>query len=433
MGQYAVIIAVIAILLGAVLLFNAQMSAEDADEELSAYQVDRFAREAVLVGLKEAERNLANDTDGWVIWNTSQSTAQTQYGVPTTNYQNGTYAVVIDSFQFGATPTDPDKVWLTGTGTYEGWNAAAGANGTTNYIVKAAYETGLTDIGVPPGFRDAIQTQEDLTVSGNGCISGGVHANGELDTNGGAFDVLGEGTYTTSETVGNPGSFTGGIAQIDSVFIPITPIPPTGFTHQLNGNVILNAANAPAAGTTIPDGWFGITGRGGTGDAFILYIDGDLDISGSVYLVGYAGIYVNGTITIGGNSTIAPVPASAGLPVVTANMTCAQRMAAIQTWTNANLPNGSQLGLFAEGNIIMGGNTNVVAHLTTNAQFRYSGGGNANRLIIGGITAQEDLTLSGNTMVYYTTPSDEIEIPGGNDLVPEGVRLVSYREWAVRP
>ncbi len=433
MGQYTVLIAIAAIIFGAVLLFNAQLSAGEADEELGAYQVDRFAREAALVGLKRAERNLANDTDGWAIWTTSPSTAQTQYGVPTTAFAGGTYEVAIDSFTYGAGPSDPDKVWVTATGTYDGWDPGSSTNATTNYIVKAGYETGLTDIGVPPGFRDAIQTEEDLTIQGNGCVSGGVHANGELDTNGGAFDVLGEGTYTTSETVGDPGGFSNGVTQTDSVFIPTTPIPPSATTHTISGNLTLNASNAPAAGTTISDGWFGVTGHGGAGDAYVLYVDGNLDISGSVYLIGYSAIYVNGTVTIGGNSTISPVPAAAGLPPVTANMSCAERMAVIQTWSNANLPNGSQLGIFAQGDIIMGGTTNVVAHLTTNATFRYSGGGSARRLIIGGITAQNDLTLSGNTMVYYTEPSGEIEVPGSNQLVPEGVRLISYREWAVRP
>jgi len=286
---------------------------------------------------------------------------------------------------------------------------------------------------VPPGYRNAIQTEDDLTIQGNACISGGVHANGELGTNGGAFDVLGEGTYTGSDGVGDPDSFENGVVYSDSVYIPITEIPPPdGYTHMITGDLILNEANSPAPGTKISDGWFGVSGHGGEGDAYILYVDGNLLIDENVHLDGYSGIYVNGTVTIGGNTTITPLPASVALPVITASMSCQEQMDVIEAWSDTYLPNGSKMGIFAQGDFIMGGNTNVVATLVTNAAFSYSGGGATQRLIIGGITAQEDLTLSGNTFVYYTEPSGEI-IPGGNQLVPNGIRLIGYREWAERP
>ncbi len=151
MGQYAVIFVIAAFIFGAVLLFNAQLSAEDANQELSAYQVDRFARGITLVGLKEAERNLNDATDRWDLWTpTDPAAAQALFGVDTTSHDGGTYSVAIDSFAFGLLPTDPDIVWVTASGTYDGWDAASGMIGTTNYTVKATYETGLTDLACRP-------------------------------------------------------------------------------------------------------------------------------------------------------------------------------------------------------------------------------------------------------------------------------------------
>lgn len=431
MGQFALILSISGLLLAGVLLYNGQMRTSEAQSVADEYSVDRLAREAAQVGLRQVVGRLNAEIDQW---SSDLAVAQARFNIPPTDYQGATYRVVIDNMTLGATPADPDRVWATVTASYDSWNSGAQAVGATDFIINAVYEKGLRDIGVPPGMRNAVQTDEDLDIRGNACVSGGVHANGDLATSGGAFRILGEGTYTTTQSSNHSQYFSGGIAQSDSVYIPLVPIPPAAYTHTITpptGTYVLNASTDPA--TTLADGWHGHTGYGVQGDPYVLYINGNLSISGEVRLIGYSAIYVSGSVSIGGNSTLSPVPASAGLPEVTSNMTCEQKMAAIASWVNQHMPNGSQIGIYAGGNITMGGNTNMVAHLTTNSSFTYTGGGNTNRLVIGGITAQNELEMSGNVMVHYTESSVDIEVPGDDRMVPEGLRLVAYREWAERP
>lgn len=422
MGQYAVIFVIAAFIFGAVLLFNAQLSAEDANQDLSAYQVDRFARGITLVGLKEAERNLNDATDTWDLWTTDPTAAQALFGVPTTSHDGGTYSVAIDSFEFGLLPTDPDIVWLTASGTYDGWDAASGMIGTTNYTVKATYETGLTDLGVPPGFRDAIISDMLVDLRGNVQISGGIHSNDELASSGGAFDVHGQGSYTGSSTA-NEDEFSDGIVYSDSVAIPVVPIPPPSadIHYDTGAPLDLDVTTDPAG--LLVDGWFSILGHGDEGDAYVLYVDGDLDITGDVRLLGYSRIYVNGAVTMGGNVVLAPVSAAA--PDLSQDVLLAQ------TWVEDYLPNGSMIGIFATGDITISGTAFVVASLYTYGAVKFVGGGN--KLIIGGITAFQPLDMRGNSKIYYTEASEEIIDPGINLLVPNGIRLIGYREWAERP
>lgn len=438
MGQYAVILTISAILLGGVLLYNARASTGEASDELTAYQIDRLAREAAQIGLKAIVRDLNNRPEAWT---DNDSLAHNRFRIPVTNYGEGGHRVDIEAMNLGDSSTVGDIVELTIWGGFESWNTETNALDTTEVTLRAVYERGWVDIGVPPSQREAIQTNEDLDMRGNVCVGGGTHANGDLSTSGGTFDVLGTGTYTTSESSSHDSNFTGGLVQSDSVLIPIVPIPPLAYTEIVDvggpGNTwTLDQNNDPA--TTLAAGWDPANngpnvGFGVAGNPYILYVNGDLEVNGDVHLVGYSQIYVSGEITIGGNSTIAPVPAGTPLPNVTANMSCADRLTAVQTWTQTYLDGGiSNMGIYANSTITLGGNINVVSKLTTNAGFSYTGGGNARRLIIGGITAQNALDMRGNTEVYYTE-SDINTQPGGDRNVPDGIRLVSYREWTERP
>ena len=439
MGQYVVILTVSALLLGGVLLYNARASTSEANVELAAYQSDRLAREAAQVSLRQIVRDLNDRPKSWT---EDDVAAQDSFGIPVTNHEKGWYTATIDEMNLGDSSSVADEVKLTVSGFYDSWNDFTSSQDTTSFALKVIYERGWVDIGIPPSQREAIQTNDDLDMRGNVCVGGGTHANGDLSTSGGSFSVLGTGTYTTSEGSSQETLFSGGLVQSDSVLIPIVPIPPPAFTVAVNaggpGNTwTLDSSNDPPG--TLTAGWdpnstgTPITGKGVAGDPFILYIDGDLEISGDVRLIGYSQIYVSGTITINGNSTISPVSAAAGLPAVSASMTCAERLAAVRAWSLANLADGiTNMGIYANSTINLGGNINVVSKLVTNADFVYTGGGNAQRLIIGGINAQDALDMRGNTEVYYTE-SDVNTQPGGNRNVPDGIRLVSYREWAQRP
>lgn len=471
MGQFAVILTISALLLGGVLLFNARTSTQQAAADTGDYTVDRIAREAALVGLRQTERKLANRPNSWPNYWTS-GVANDSFGVATATYTtddfSANYQVTIDDVVPGATPDDPDRVWITATGFYDGWNSATNSTGTTDFVIKAVYEQGFTDVGLPPEYRQAVITDEDFGIRGNACINGGVHANGELTNRGGSFDIFGQGTCSTAtcDDSFDGDRATGGTAEIDSIYIPPVVVPPADPDTVLTGDVIFDATACPpavpggteTAGNTctddvtgavishdIADGWFGVTGKGDD-EPYVVYITGDgnnnanspsLTINGNVRAVGNMRIYVDGPVEFGGNNTFAPVPDTVAstaddIPRSTSsNSSCADHFAAIETWVNTYLPNGqSTATIYATGDIEIGGTVAVVAHLYTNGAINYTGGGN--KLVIGGLTAKQPLDTWGNARVYYTETSI-LTLPGGSNDVPAGVRLVAYREWAQRP
>lgn len=480
MGQFSVILTLSAILLGAVLLYNARASTGEASGELGAYQTDRIAREAAQIGLRKAARRLNDRPEEWT---DVLATAQARFNIPLTTYEmddiTATYQVDVTQMYLGDpnNSADPDIVKLTVTGGYDGWNPAVESVATTDFVLKATYERGWVDIGVPPERRKVIQTDENLDNQGNGCISGGIHANGTLSASGGAFDVLGSGTYTGGWDGDNLNLYTGGVVKVEPVDIPIEPIPPASYTYAYTppagggggggnggggnggggngggGNglttFLLSGTNDPAG--LLSGGWFPLdpaipvtdAGHGVAGDPYVLYIDGNLEIDGNVRLLGYSQIYVRGTILINDNATLMPVnaPRLTDPPYnLSANMLCKDRMAIVKQWTEDHLdanphPDSvevrTKMALYAGGNVTVKGTPLIVADIVTNAAFSYSGGGGVGRLLIGGVTSQNDITLNGATMIYYTE-ADENTQPRGNRNVPNGLRLVSYREWAQR-
>lgn len=441
MGQFAVIFVLSSLFLGGVLIYNARSSTSEAEAETTAYHGDRLAREVAQVGLEETKRKLAADVDGWAVWTSSPTAVQTQYG-STGTHEDGAYTVTIDNMTIVPPPlpnsgpvTVSDKVWVTSTATYNVWNPDANAFRDTQFIIKATYEKGYTDRGLPPAMRDAIVSDETIDIRGNVQISGGVHTNGELTSSGGTFDVYGTGTYTGSESA-NDGRFQGGVAYQDSVIIDPVTIPPAAWSYRTSpapAAYSLSPATDPT-GTPpqlISAGWDPVptdatptvTGKGTSTDPYILYVNGNLTIDGDVRLRGFTRIYVNGTVTVNGNAALAPVLGT--LPDPNQDVTSAG------TWAETNLPNGSMTGIYAIGDITLSGTCFVAASLWTRGAVRYTGGGH--KLLVGGITAHDPLDIRGNAKIYYTQASRSIWDPGSNLYVPEGLRLIAYREWAQRP
>ena len=461
MGQYSVILVISALLLGGMLLFNARASTQDAAEETGDYTVDRIAREAALVALRQVERKLANHPDHWpAYW--SAGVAADSFGVPSgtvyTSYEpdgdveyQAEYGVTIDDVVAGTTPTDPDRVWVTVTSAYDGWNANADSVETTQFILKAVYEQGFTDVGSDPNSRHAIITDDDYDTRGNSCVNGGVHSNGTINSSGNSFDIFGRVTYTADGGGGgfNDGQVTLGVAQSDSIYIPRVVIPPVAartYTHGAN----LNLTNANPGTHNIYDspGWFVDPSTGlpitGVGDdePYILVVEGNLTVSTTQALVkGVAKIYVTGTVLFDGSDILSPVDTinpdgdasttTDRLPTGTSSIShCDAHFAAIGNWVNNYLPGGqSQLQIHALGTITIRGNSTVVAHLYTNDEVVFTGGGN--KLVIGGITTQQPIDQFGNARVYFTDLGTILD-PPSNNQVPTGVRLISYREWADR-
>jgi hypothetical protein len=422
MGQLALLLALGALLLLGVVLLNTQRAAGDADDTAAAYHTDRLAREAALVGLQQAQRRLNADPDGWALFASDPDAARALFGVPATTVDGATYAVALDSVLLGSGPGDPDEAWVTATGSYGGYDPGVDAEGATVFTVVAKYEKGYTDLGTPPSMRAAIITDQNFDIRGNAIVSGDIHANGTVNSSGSSFDVLGQGSYTTSGGSFDPDRFTGGVAQSDSIPVPDVTIPPASYHYLHNGNLALSASNDPAG--TLAQGWFGVTGKGTAADPYVLVVNGNLTVSGDVRLLGHCRIYVTGTMTMNGNASLSPVSAT---PPNANTATNAQ----IQTWIDTNLPGGSTIGLYTGGDVTVSGTMFLAAHLYTHGAVRYTGGGH--KLLIGGITSQGSLDLRGNTKVFYTDANASIFDPGLNEEVPDGLRLIAYREWVQRP
>jgi len=426
MGQYAILIVLSAVILGGVVLFNAQQKAQGADDDLTEYHEDRFGREVALVGLKRTERLLAQNADLWDLHTSNNSAAQDTFASPTaTTFTKGaltgTYQVTYDSYT-AKTASTPELATITALGVYDG----------KTYTVRATYEQGLTDIGVPPSMRDAIVSDNRLYINGNVKVSGGVHTNNCLDSSGNSFDVFGTGSYTGCEGA-NDARFTGGVVQQDSIAVPPVTIP-AAYDHIEAGSVGWGAQTVILPTQPI-DGSYTVNGNGTEANPYVLVIQGDLDINGDVRfrgignhpvtgnpMQGHIRIYVDGDFNMNGNSVLSPVPGA--LP------SQGTAVSALDTWRADHLPDGGSIGVYATGDITLTGTITVLASLYANGIVEYKGGGQ--KMVIGGITTKQTIELKGNSQVYYTDPNSSIIDPGFNYQTPDGIRLAAYREWATR-
>ena len=437
MGQYALLAVLAVMTIGAVVLFNAQKTAQAADDDLTAYHEDRFSRELALVGLKRTELRLSQNPGTWSLKATDDAAAQSLYGAPTTTYTKGrltgTYTVTYDQY-VPKTGTTPALAYVTARGVYDG----------QRFTVKAVYEQGQTDLGLPPQYRQSIVANERLYLNGNVEISGPIHTNDCLDSSGNSFNVYGSGTYTGCEGA-NDARFSAGLAQSDSIHVPEVVMPNT-FDHRTAANTnvslstqttTLTTAGITAAlrtgggngngngggngGTSTPT-TFTVTGHGTQADPYVLVVQGNLTLDGDIRLLGHIRIYSTGSITVAGNTQLAPVTGTLPDQFSTISQTMA--------WRDANLPNGSTIGLFARGDVTLSGNCTIVAHVYANGEVNYSGGGH--RIVLGGITTGSPLEVRGNAQIVYTQANTTVVTPGGNTNTPDGVRLASYREWATR-
>lgn len=427
MGQYALLAVLAVMTVGAVVLYTAQRTAQAADDDLTAYHEDRFSRELATVGLKRTERLLSAQPDDW-----GDAGANALYGAPPTTYTKdnltGTYEVTFDSYT-PKTSTTPEIAHVTARGVY---------NGET-FTIKAVYEQGETDVGLPPQMREAIVSDNRLYLNGNIEISGSVHTNDCLDSSGNSFDVYGTGTYTGCDGA-NDSRFTGGVQQQDSIYVDPVTIP-TSWTHRTPagaaaslGNQTTNLTTTGMSATLTPGGGstFTVTGAGTAANPYILVVRGNLTVTGDVRLIrGFSGttplqghirIYVDGNFEMAGNSKLAPVTGTLPRqqdPVAT-NL----------AWRDANLPDGSTIGVYATGDIILTGTMTVIGSLYANGEVQYKGGGQ--KMVMGGITTKDQIEVKGNSQIVYTEANTSILDPGGNTQTPDGIRLAGYREWAER-
>jgi hypothetical protein len=421
MGQSSIILGIAATIILGLLLYASQSTSARTDVALADYTYKVLAREAAATGLNLTVRKLVEDPEDWTV---------SEYGFAKTGYHNADFVVVV-------TAVHADTVDIRSTG----------SDDSGVQIIEARYAKGYSIIAVPPAFKYAIITDEDLTLNGQAEVlsvddeaNANIHANGDLTSNGSQVDVAG---YASFDADGGSGVVNPERA-IDEIF------QPNDDTNDSESNLIegehidipeLNPDDydsAPVESDSVHTGDMSLTGTidfvalgqtvlpggdmGTVDNPFRLFVDGNLDLSGGVIMLGYVQVITQGNITITGNVTSSVVP----VPDKTASD------AEKDAWTEANLDaaGNTKIGWYANGSITISGGSSVVGQLYANESITLNGGGGEEMNIIGGITSTNvNIDVNGGIVIQYAEISKMVVIPGFTLIVPEGVRLLDWVEW----
>lgn len=422
MGQSAVILVIAATLTVGILVFASQRSTSDADVELASYHEKVLAREAASTGMNMTVRRLVDDPDSWML-------SPGSYAYTNQPYYGATFTTVVTS-------THVDTVDVVSTGVDN--------NGT--HVIEARYAKGFTTLGVPPSLKYAIISEDDLTFNGQGAkkeiralteeSNANVHTNGDLTTHGNKVHIEGYGSYAPGgeahitpeksvDSIFDPNTDENGadanVYEYEEVDIPelvaddYNSMPPASY---------MTMGDTTLSGVVDLQAWassLGLPAEVGTAEhPFLLYIEGSVDLSGGVTVLGYGQIVANGDINVSGNvtSSTEPEPAS-GTPEW-------------EEWaaTNLDAAGNTTIGYYATGNFTMTGNFTVVGQVFANGSVTLGGGGSGQTNVLGGVvSANSSITMNGGIELWYAQISEATVLPGWEVIVPEGVRLISWAEF----
>lgn len=220
---------------------------------------------------------------------------------------------------------------------------------------------------VPPFLNYAMASGRDLELQGSINIrddynpnwNANIHSNGNLETQGNAYDVKGFGTYS-DQLQSRHNNFDPNVnPNSDPVNARIPPITlptfnPTDYisiaTSVTNGNLTIS----------------GTTSLGTKSNPAIYYVNGNLNFRGST--TGYGIFIVTGNIDFHGNVSV-----------------------------NTPDPTSSTLGFYSGGNIEAHGNINLAGQMYAQGNIEANG----NFTLIGSMTAKNNIQLSGNPTIRY--------------------------------
>jgi len=430
MGQTSIIIGIAATIMLGIILFTSQRTSNDTDMALADYTYKVLAREAAVTGVNLTVRKLVADPEDWTVG---------AYGFAKTAYHNAAFTVIV-------TAIDPDTVDIRSTGTDQ----------TGKQIIQARYAKGYSTIAVPPAFKYAIISDQDLTLNGQAEVlsvddgsNADIHANGALTSNGSKILVEGYASYDgvggsatvnpekaideifvpnsdTNDTVDEDGNPIEVSNLVEAEYIDIPVLDPYLYDEAPEESNFVTLGDTALTGTTDFIAWgneIDPTLNIGTAEnPFLLFVEGNLTISGGTTMLGYVQVVTRGSISISGNvtSSVVPVPDKNASDEVWAD------------WTAANLDaaGSTKIGWYAAGDITISGGSSVVGQLFSNSSITLNGGGGQDMNIIGGITSSNiDINVNGGIVIQYAEISEKVVIPGFTLIVPEGVRLMAWAEW----
>lgn len=314
-------------------------------------------------GIEFALKNLSDDT--------------TWSGVNSKSLANGTFKITVvntNAKYFNGPAAGVVKGRLiTSIGTYS----------TSIDTIRAVLQlpTG-TGSSVPPPFLDyAVCTGNNLSMNGNVLITdhnnnnwnSNIHTNANFSMNGNNT-INGFLTYFGSAH-SNPAS------KMNSAISP--NVNPNGDpTYSQIPKIDIpnyDPDDYKSIATTIYNTNVNLSGNrvlGSKASPEIIYVNGDLDLSGNIS--GYGMFLVKGNVIINGNVTVSSVD-----------------------------PNGNNLGLYVKGDINANGNVKLYAQIYSNSNANLNG----NIKIYGGITTKGTVNFNGNVSVYYRPTTTELTEP----------------------
>lgn len=406
MGSYSYLLVAAFIATSSVFFVGLQRDTLEADHTVARYQAKVQARDIAQSGLSLALRKLGSDADPW--------TDSTKFDFPETEYHNGTFTVTVSNHGIPA----GDTVNIVSTGKV-GYIDQRGVGRDTTHTIEVMALRGST-LGIPPGFRNAINTDTYLLLQGSmevrsywPNINANVHTNGELRTRGNQFIVEGYGTYTGSTTTKEEDNFVpnvdwnGGASNVfqkDSVLLPlldmdylrsVATLYETG-TYEIDGDGFAYSSFADW-GEALGLG----TDVGTLTNPFILVVDGDLTIKNQWSMDGY------GMIVSASDVYLEPTGTGGGVQ---------GRVDGYNT----------TMGIYAVGNIDVAGNATMTASLYSHETVTFHG----TPILTGGIVAKECYFLGGgNPIVTYVGPSSAIIKPGFTYREALGPVIIASAEW----
>ncbi|HUF10291.1 MAG TPA: hypothetical protein VMO47_13305 [Rhodothermales bacterium] len=435
MGNYSLILVLGGTLLVSVAMFSTRASSDAGDRLLNDHTFREIAREAAISGLNLTVRKLVADTSSWI-------TDPNRYEFTDEPYRRSTFSTKVLT-PYGATYKNGncwlDSVQVVSTGqTLEG----------TQYIVDSSYLRTCTDLGgVPPGFRYAIVTDEDLTASQKLTImspydtsNANIHANGMFSADGHPY-VEGYGTYTTEGGVCKDcdnflpnDDFNGpdpNVHQADSV--PLPRFNPPDFrdvaTYIHEGDIAYNDKDVSIDFTNFN----GITGYGTAENPYIWYIAGDVEIEANVRALGFGVIIIEGTLTVIGNTDIySSVPPDQTPPASTTDDPNAE---VVRPFLQEYMQQGSTLGLFVGGtrqvdgediSVLIEGRSRIMGTMYLNGGLDVPG----DMTLYGSLAGLHDFILDGKMMIWYEGANEAIvDVWNFGKAMPVGIEAFAWSEW----
>lgn len=473
MGQFSLLAVLAAFLISGAVIFNANRSADNADQKVWEHQYHVLARDLATSGMAAAVREM---TDGFVANTTWDGGFAGSLGQSDIAYGGGTYTItaaaanpgptacpLLTSTEYTKAMTDAggdafvpqgDVITITATGAIQG---DAGGDIDQSHQLRACYVKADYGLFSPPAFNFGFISDEDFTFNGGPVIQAYVEGDGHIHSNGDMalgpqVEIDGHATYTGTGDVhrnttvsSHGGGPTIPLELFDAIdFAASNNIPSLCTTDQ-------NACRYDAGFTATGDMTISPPASDPNHretDPFIWYIDGDFTLSGGDHITvpQYTTIVVSGNISISGGSAVT-VTGQTAQDYCGCNHPTEEQS---RQWVGSQLFNNDESPLAwyagtvvkpdpadettwysAGGNTTISGTPGVVGNFYVNGDVELNGGGTGNNTIGSFASADGNITANGGgngNNFWFLDVADENVVDGVKLPGKQIVRL-ALAEW----